>query len=729
MDHMEIAVSKWVTFRRFGDVWTASAEASKFGPYQRGSESASDLLFAREVGKLLDGDLTRAEERARQVLLSHPQDPEARYLLGASLRKQQRYMEARGVLTDLTRSHPHLGYPWRELGFALQKLGDSEGAIQALLRSIDLNPVETGAWFQLGTLLFADGDSDAHGEDPRMIEARNLHREERFRDAESVVRPLVDAQPENVRALKLLGDILISDRRWSEAQPVFEHCVSLAPDFLPAQFRLASMLLVYNQYGRAHREIEKLLKVDPGNALYRHMEAIVLGGGVQFDRALPLYEQLLSEYPDRSGLWKQYVQLVRFARPDDVVGIYEEILRRFPNHVECYYSIASVKSFRMDASWPDRVLAELEREDLSAESRVQLHFVLGKAFEDLKQYEKSFEHYKASNDLLYDSRQPDGEERTNFKWRSKSVYTRSFFRVRAGTGCQESGPIFILGMPRSGSTLVDQILSSHSAVQGLEELEDLSVIVEKELEKDESGRPRAYPGNVATLDSDRLRSLGELYMTKTRRRRKKSNRPFFTDKSPINFQHVGLIHLILPNAKIIDARRHPLDCCFSCYKHYFPGGQPLATNLRTVGRAYVDYVELMAHFDHVLPGRVHRVIYEKVVESPEKEIRRLLDYIGLPFEEQCLRFHETNRLVRTISAEQVRMPLYKSGVAHWKHYEPWLGPLKEELGCVLDSYPEVPQFFPRLRSQSTAYEFGTINEFDLVKGVRQPPFEIPRQPA
>jgi hypothetical protein len=231
-------------------------------------------------------------------------------------------------------------------------------------------------------------------------------------------------------------------------------------------------------------------------------------------------------------------------------------------------------------------------------------------------------------------------------------------------------------MPRSGSTLVDQILSSHSAIEGLEELEDLPAIIDQELDKDKNGNRGAYPDNVSTLDADRLRSLGEQYMAKTRRRRK-TPRPFFTDKAPINFQHVGLIHLILPNAKIIDARRHPLDCCFSCYKHYFPGGQPLTWNLRTVGRAYVDYVELMAHFDDVLPGRVHRVIYERLVENPEEEVRRLLDYVGVPFEEQCLRFHETKRFVRTNSAEQVKMPLYKSGVAHWKHYEPWLGPLKE----------------------------------------------------
>jgi tetratricopeptide (TPR) repeat protein len=712
-----------ISIRRFEDFWTARAEFRKMGPFRESaSEVSSNRLFAREVEKLLNGDLARAEERARRVLEAHPFDPEAKYLLGASVRRQRRYEEAREVLTDLTRSHPQLGFAWRELGLALKKLGAREAAIDAFLRAIDASPVDKAAWRGVGTLLFADSDNDVPGDDPRLIEARNAYREERYGDADSIVRPIVDAQPENVRALKLLGDVLVAAYPWNEAKPVLERCVSLAPDFLPAQFRFASMLLVHNEYGRALREIEKLLKLEPGNAVYRHMKAIVLGGGLQLDRAIPLYEQLVSDFPHRAGLWAQYATLVRSARPDEAAGVYQELMRKFPDNVTFYYDLATVKSFRFDASWPDRILAVLQRQDLSAESRVAMHFVLGKAFEDLKQYAKSFEHYQASNDILFDHRHPDGEERTNSKWRSKSVYTRPFFRARAGTGCQESGPIFIVGMPRSGSTLVDQILSSHSAVEGLEELEDLPVIINRELERDESGRGGGYPDNVAMLDPDRLRSLGEQYMAKTRRRRSHP-RPFFTDKAPINFQHVGLIHLILPNAKIIDARRHPLDCCFSCYKHYFPGGQPLTWNLRTIGRAYVDYVELMAHFDHVLPGRVHRVIYERMVENPEEEVRRLLDYVGLPFEDQCLRFHETKRFVRTISAEQVRMPLYKSGVAQWKDYEPWLGPLKDALGCIMEYYPEVPQFFPRVRSQSSSWPLGTVNEFRLVRGARQPQFE------
>jgi hypothetical protein len=245
------------------------------------------------------------------------------------------------------------------------------------------------------------------------------------------------------------------------------------------------------------------------------------------------------------------------------------------------------------------------------------------------------------------------------------------------------------------------------------------------LEKEAEQKAPPYPILLRDIDAERFRSLGEEYLETTRRHRK-TGKPYFTDKMPSNYNHVGLIHLALPNAKIIDVRRHPLDCCFSCFKHYFPAGQPLSTNLRDIGRGYVDYVELMAVFDQLLPGRVHRVIYEHLVDDPEREIRRLLDHIGLPFEEQCLRFHENRRFVATISQEQVRMPLYKTGKAQWRSYEPWLGPLKEALGYVLERYPEVPEFFAEIHVQGKKpLSLGErANPFATVKGVRQLPFEI-----
>jgi tetratricopeptide (TPR) repeat protein len=711
-------VVKRVSIRRFDDFWTAKAEFRKIGPRQ----GPPDLLLPKEIQALLKNDLSHAEARARSVLESRPRDADARFLLGACLRGQKRYGEAREVLAELTRSHPEMGSAWRELGLALEKLGHRKDAIDAFLQAIDEHPVEFAAWRGLGTLLFPAEEKDERGDDSRLIEARSAFHEERYGDAESILRPLTENEPANAHAHKLLGDVLVYSERWEEAKPLFQRAVALTPDSISSRFRLASMLLVNSRYDVAWREIRNLLAREPGNALYRHMEAVAFGGGREFERAIPIFQQLLSEFPDRRGLWLQYALMIRSARPDEAFSLYEEILRRFPDCVEIYYSFATLKSFRFDASWPPHIQAALARLDLPSERRIQLHFVLGKAYEDLKEHEKSFEHYKASNNLLFENGRPDNETPTQLKWRLKWTLTPALFRARQGSGCDESGAIFILGMPRSGSTLLEQILFSHSAIEGLEELEDLPKLIDEELERDAHGRPGAYPGNVPALDAGRLRLLGEAYMAKTRRRRK-TDRSFFTDKAPINWRHIGLIHLILPNAKIIDARRHPLDCCFSCYKHYFPSGQPQTWNLGTVGRFYVDYVELMAHWDRVLPGRVHRVIYENMVNNQEEEVRRLLDYLGLPFEEQCLRFHESKRYVRTISSEQVRMPLYKSGMGQWKPYEAWLGPLKEALGGVLDYYPDVPEFFPRLRSEARPYPFGKVHEFGMVKGVRQPCFE------
>jgi hypothetical protein len=302
------------------------------------------------------------------------------------------------------------------------------------------------------------------------------------------------------------------------------------------------------------------------------------------------------------------------------------------------------------------------------------------------------------------------------------LFTPAFFRQRKGAGYDERGAIFIVGLPRSGSTLVEQILASHSDIEGLGELDCLQTIVSR-LTHAEGKGPR-YPAAVGTLDLERLRTLGKEYMDLTRARRK-TDRPFFTDKLPANFSHAGLIHLILPNAKIVDVRRHPLDCGFSCYKHYFPFGQPLTYRLEDIGRAYVDYVELMAHFDDVLRGNVYRILYERLVADPAKEVRLLLAYLGLPFEQQCLRFHENRRLVTTLSHDQVRMPLYASGTEQWRHYEPWLQPLKKELGYVLEVYPEVPKFYAHLnaRRRSEAGRGPQSNIFRCFKGVRQLPFE------
>src|SRR5215469_12550565 len=336
--------------------------------------------------------------------------------------------------------------------------------------------------------------------------------------------------------------------------------------------------------------------------------------------------------------------------------------------------------------------AAIASEKLAADDRAQLHFALGKALEDSGHYEESFASYAEANRLRRLSSAYDGERTTARLERSRQILTADFFSARRGYGTDAPDPIFIVGMPRAGSTLLEQILASHSAVEGTMELPNIASMVADLVHERGAGRGTSpYPALLAELDAARCRALGERYLAETRVQRK-TQRRFFIDKMPNNFAHLGLIQLILPNAKIIDARRHPLACCFSVFKQNFARGQEFGYDLDDLGRYYRDYVALMSHFDNVLPGRVHRIFYERLIGGIEGEVRRLLEYCGLPFEEACLRFYENERAVRTASSEQVRSPIYREGVEQWRHFDPWLEPLKSSLGPVLDSYPQVPDF-------------------------------------
>jgi hypothetical protein len=358
---------------------------------------------------------------------------------------------------------------------------------------------------------------------------------------------------------------------------------------------------------------------------------------------------------------------------------------------EAWWSLANLKTFRFEPGDLATMRALLGQEGLTEADRFHFHFAIGKALEDMGDWEGSFRHYEQGNRLRRALIRYEADENTTRKDRSKTLFSRKFFEERQNFGSPAADPVFIVGLPRSGSTLLEQILSSHSAVEGTMELPDVIAITRELGERKSRSQESKYPEVLATFGAGDLRALGERYLAQTRVQRKTAA-PYFIDKMPNNFAHVGLIHLMLPNAKIIDARRHPLACCFSAFKQHFARGQHFTFDLVELGRYYRDYVELMAHFDEALPGRIHRVLYERMIDDTEPEVRRLLDYCGLPFEEGCLRFYENERAVRTASSEQVRQPIYREGVDHWRHFEPWLGPLKEALGPVLETYPDIPAF-------------------------------------
>jgi Sulfotransferase family len=367
------------------------------------------------------------------------------------------------------------------------------------------------------------------------------------------------------------------------------------------------------------------------------------------------------------------------------VAAFRKALAILPAFGDPWRTLAQVNGFRFEAAEMAGMRECLARGDLRMPNRTQLQYALAKAEEGAGNYANAFAHYDASNSLQKASNPFDADGPTGFVRHSKALFSPEFFRERAGAGCFARDPIFIVGLPRSGTTLVEQIVSSHPTVEGMGELPFLGLTAARIAETREGETIDSYLGRVPMLARDRFRELGEHYLGLARSHRR-SARPFFTDKMTINFLHIALAHLVLPNAQIIDVRRNPLDCCVSCFSSYFVFPQPFAHSLSDLGRYYSDYVKLMDHYDRVLPGRVHRVIYDDLVQHPEREIRRLLASLGLPFDERCLRFHENERSVRTLSAEQVRRPIYTESIGGWRRYDPWLEPLKTALGDALESW-------------------------------------------
>jgi tetratricopeptide (TPR) repeat protein len=528
---------------------------------------------------------------------------------------------------------------------------------------------------------------DAQLADPDLQEASRALREGRPARAEELLLTVLEREPDQVEALKLLAEAVNAQGRHEDAEVLLARAVRLAPDFAPARYRHAAVLLQLNRLNEAQAEIDDLLKRAPRNPKFRTMKGRILTLQGKPEEALACFEALVKDYPGRPNVWIQLGHANKLAgRREGAIETYRRASRLFPELGVAYWSLANSSGVRFSDVDITAMESQAARSELPVGARVQFHYALGRAFEDRGAFEQSFGHFRKGAELWRSTIEYDATETGAFTATVKSLFTREFFAAREGWGCPSLDPIFIVGLPRSGSTLIEQILSSHSQVEGTMELPDVPVLA-KRLEQNEDGI--AYPDALADLTVEAATALGEEYVARTRPLRH-LGRPRFTDKMPKNFMHIPLIHLMLPNAKIVDVRRHPMACCFSNYKQLFERGQNFSYDLTELGGYYRSYVDLMAHVDDVLPGKVHRAIYENLIENPEREIRRLLDYLNLPFENACLQFHETERQVLTASSEQVRRPLYSEGIEHWRNYEPWLGPLKDALGSVLDAYPEVP---------------------------------------
>ena len=503
--------------------------------------------------------------------------------------------------------------------------------------------------------------------------------------AEQAVRGLGEYladRPGDVDAINLMARAQIRLGRREEALPLLARCLELAPDFALARFNRANQLFKLQEFQAALDELDVLLVRDAGNPLFRQLKADILQTVGESERSLAIFEQLAAENPARAECWINYGHVLRATGAQEKsVAAYRKAIACRPSCGLAYWSIANMKAAQFRDEDLRAMQAELGNPAVAGPDRIYLGFALGKALEDRKLYAGSFEQYAKANAALRLGAPYDSENTAKLVAQSKALFTRDFFVSRKDAGCKASDPIFVLSLPRSGSTLVEQILASHSRIEGAGELPDIQALARR-LRREAGG----YPGALTALEPGALTALGQAYIDNTRVHRK-LGRPFFVDKKPANLHHIGLIHLILPNAKIVDVRRHPVACCLSGFKNHFTTARP---NLAEFGRFYRDYEALLAHFDSVLPGRVHRVFYEDLVADPDRETRRLLDYLELPFEDACLRFYETKRAVLTPSSEQVRRPISSDAIDHWRNYEPWLGPLIKSLGSALTCYPDVP---------------------------------------
>ncbi|MBM0108268.1 sulfotransferase [Steroidobacter sp. S1-65] len=651
---------------------------------------------------LLREDPSAAAEQASEILKAVPGHPVAQLLLGVARRSSGSLVDAIEVLTALSKQQPRWAAAHFELGLALGANRQGDQAVAALRRAVELKPDFPDAWRTLADHLNAAGDAEgadrAYAQhirystrDPQLLEAGVALAENRISVAEALLREHLKQHPTDVAAIRMFAEVAARLGRYADAEVLLERCLELAPSFQGARHNYAYVLHRQNKLDKSLQQLECLLGSDPRNPGYRNLQAAVLARAGEYERALHIYAEVVKEYPSNAKVWMSYGHALKTAgQSSECVATYRHAIELSPQLGEAYWSLANLKTFRFSEQDIAAMQAQLRRAELSVEDRFHFHFALGKAFEDVCDYAQSFEHYEQGNRLRRDLVQYDADENSAQMLRSRQLLTREFFGAHAGSGSSAPDPIFIVGLPRAGSTLLEQILSSHPLVEGTMELPDIIDMARSLGGGRARGGDSKYPEILAELSADELRELGDRYIANTRIQRK-SDAPFFIDKMPNNFAHLGLIQLILPRAKIIDARRHPMGCCFSGFKQHFARGQHFTYGLVEIGRYYRDYVELMAHFDAVLPGRVHRVIYESMVADTEAEVRRLLDYCELPFDERCLRFYENERAVRTASSEQVRRPIYRDGVDHWQHYEAWLEPLKQALGPVLESYPEVPE--------------------------------------
>jgi tetratricopeptide (TPR) repeat protein len=660
--------------------------------------TVSGAIGSAELATKVDGlraqlrqrEFAAAYEAARMLRAQYPGARDVLYVLAVTLRCLDRIPDALEVLEELERQHPSFGRLYEERGHCHLARGAVDPAITAFSRAVTLNPWLPGSLRTLQGLYRMRGRAaeaeaaarlSANLEKlPREIRiAHSLFAEGEIRAADQLVRRYLETHDDHIEGLRLLARIAMTHDATHEAEILLENVLRMAPDYQAARYEYAEALFRQLKHPRAREELEKLLAINPEDRAYRLAHAHACAGLGDYEQALPTYQKLLSEAPEKPELHLAAgFALKTLGRTAEAIRCYRAAAALRPAHGSAYWNLANLKTYRFEDAEIERMI-RYEADAPTPVDRYHLAFALGKALEDRGEYERSFHYYARGNEL---KKRECGYRPEPFETDARlqvATCTREFFAARQGWGYPDAAPIFIVGLPRSGSTLIEQILASHSRVEGTMELPNIPHLLRDLCYRRGPGDNPNYPGLLAALSREDCARLGERYIRDTLVYR--HGKPFFIDKWPSNFRDLGLIHLILPNSRIIDARREAMACCFSNFKHLFSAdsGPQFVYSFEDMARCYRLYVRLMRHWDAVLPGKILHVQHEELVADFPANVRRILDFCNLEPETACFEFYKTERAVISSSSEQVRQPIDRAAVDRWRHFEPWLGPLKEAL--------------------------------------------------
>ncbi len=652
-------------------------------------------LEVKRLRRLVDEHRFAEVRTAAEALLATvPENRDVLYVCAHAQRRLGDIPAALATLSRLESLYPRFSRSYQERGFCHVALRQAPEAIEAFQRAVSISPALPVSWSMLEGLYRMTGQAAQATQaaaqsavlrelPPEVVMAGTFLSDGELGRAEELIRTFLLTHGNHIEAMRLLAHIAMERDVLTDAQLLLEAVLELSPDYHAARFDYAQVLERRQLHAQAEKEAEKLLATDRTNRAYLTLQALTQVGLGRHERAIELYRALLQGAQQPAQLHLSIAHLLKtLGKTDEAIAEYRAAAAIRTSYGDAYWSLANLKTYRFTDEELERMIAAEAAASTATDDRYHLCFALGKALEDRGDYARSFEYYSRGNALKRSASAYRPEQMERNARLQMEVCTPALFARHQDGGAGGADPIFIVGLPRAGSTLIEQILASHSQVEGTHELADVPRIV-TELD----GRDSRYPTVLSSMTTEEFRRLGRRYLDETRAYRL-TGRPRFIDKMPNNFRHIGLIHLMLPNAKIIDVRREPMACCFGNFKQLFAQGQVFTYGLEEIARYYRTYLELMRHWDAVLPGRVLRLHYEDLVQDLEPSVRRLLEFCGLEFEAGCVAFHRTERSVRTASSEQVRQPIYREGLSQWRHYEPWLTPLREALGDALWRYRE-----------------------------------------